>query len=91
MGLLLKIAVLVSNIWFCRKRLRIRFRFRGFRLSLLKEMGTFTFFIFLNQVIDLVNANVDKLLLGRMLGTGPVAVYGLALQIHNMYVLHMLQ
>ncbi|MCI9457357.1 MAG: oligosaccharide flippase family protein [Oscillospiraceae bacterium] len=85
-GLLLKIAVLVSNIWFCRKRLRIRFRFRGFRLSLLKEMGTFTFFIFLNQVIDLVNANVDKLLLGRMLGTGPVAVYGLALQIHNMYV-----
>ena len=85
-GLLLKIAVLVSNICFCRKRLRIRFVFRGFRLSLLKEMGIFTFFIFLNQVIDLVNANVDKILLGQMLGTAPVAVYGLALQIHNMYV-----
>ena len=41
----LTIAKIASSIWFCREKLKIKIRFRGFQLSLLKEMWVFTFFI----------------------------------------------
>ena len=49
-------------------------------------MWIFTFFIFLNQIIDQVNWSVDKFLLGRFSGTMAVAVYGLGAQINTMYI-----
>lgn len=83
---LLTIAVLFSNMFYCFKKLHTRFSFRGFRLSLLKEMWGFTFFIFLNQIIDQINWNVDKFLLGRLAGTTAVAVYGVGGQINTLYL-----
>ena len=79
-------AVFVSNILFCHKKLEMRFSFSGLELGLLKEMWVFTFFIFLNQIIDQVNWNVDKFLLGRMIGTSAVAVYGIGGQINSLYM-----
>lgn len=79
-------AVFVANAIFCIKKLKMKFCFRGFRFSLLKEMWIFTFFIFLNQIIDQVNWSVDKFLLGRMSGTAAVAVYGIGGQINTLYV-----
>ncbi len=49
-------------------------------------MWVFTFFIFLNQIIDQVNWSVDKFLLGRISGTTAVAVYGVGSQINSMYL-----
>ena len=46
----------------------------------------FTFFIFLNQIIDQVNWSVDKFLLGRFAGTTAVAVYGVGGQINTLYL-----
>ena len=82
----LTVAILFSNMFFCFKVLRIRFKFGKFQLSLLKEMWVFTFFIFLNQIIDQINWSVDKFLLGRMAGTTAVAVYGVGGQINTMYL-----
>lgn len=82
----LTIAKLVVNIWYCLKKLRIHFIFTGFKFGLLKEMWVFTFFIFLNQIIDQINWSVDKFLLGRILGTTAVAIYGLGGQINSMYL-----
>lgn len=74
------------NCFYSLKKLKMRFIFNGFQLSLLKEMWIFTFFIFISQIIDQVNWNVDKLLLGRYLGTAAVAVYGVGGQINSMYL-----
>lgn len=76
----------ICNAVFCLKKLKIKFLFEGFKFSLLKEMWGFTFFIFLNQIIDQINWNLDKFLLGRMVGTTGVAVYGLGAQINTMYL-----
>ena len=81
----LTFAVFISNMFFCSKRIHIRFSFHGLQFSLLKEMWVFTFFIFLNQIIDQVNWSVDKFLLGRLSGTTAVAVYGVGGQINTMY------
>lgn len=82
----LTILTLISNIVFCFKKLHIKFVFENFDFRLLKEMWIFTFFIFLNQIIDKINWSVDKFLLGRLMGTTAVAVYGVGGQINTMYL-----
>ena len=74
------------NVWYCFKKLHMHFAFNGFKFAMLKEMWLFTFFIFLNQIIDQINWSVDKFLLGRFVGTSAVAVYGLGSQINTMYL-----
>lgn len=68
------------------KRLHMKFSFHNFNFFELKEMWIFTFFIFLNEIINQVNWNVDKFLLGRFSGTGEVAVYGAASQFNTLYM-----
>lgn len=82
----LTVAKLCINVWFSLKKLHVHFIFKGFQFGLLKEMWTFTFFIFLNQIIDQINWSVDKFLLGRLAGTTAVAIYGLGGQINSMYL-----
>lgn len=78
-------AKFIANYTFCRKKLKIKFRFKGLNFKVLKELGTFTFFIFLNQIIDKINWSLDKVLLGRFCGTIQVAIYGVAANINLMY------
>lgn len=82
----LTIVTTILNIYYCFVRLHVRFSFRNLKPALLKEMWIFTFFIFLNQIIDQINWSIDKFLLGRMAGTTAVAVYGIGGQINTLYV-----
>lgn len=82
----LTFAVFFANMYYCFKKLHIKFIFRGFQFGLLKEMWVFTFFIFMNQIIDQINWSIDKFLLGRIIGTTAVAVYGIGAQINTMYI-----
>lgn len=76
----------IFNVMFCFKKLKIKFSFRQFDFSLMKELAFFSFFIFLNMIIDQINWNIDKFILGRFHGTISVAVYGLAAQINTYYL-----
>ena len=59
------IAGFVANVLFSRRKLKMTFSFQRFDFKLLREMFIFTFFIFLNSIIDQINWSVDKFLLGR--------------------------
>lgn len=83
---ILTVMLLLSNMFYCFKILKIKFSFSGLQLSLLKEMWFFTFFIFINQIIDQINWSVDKFLLGRLAGTTAVAIYGVGGQINTLYL-----
>lgn len=83
---ILTVLSFVINCFYSLKKLKMKFIFKDFQFSLLKEMWIFTFFIFISQIIDQVNWSVDKLLLGRIVGTGAVAVYGVGGQINSMYL-----
>jgi O-antigen/teichoic acid export membrane protein len=85
-SILLTLVVFLTNIVYCVKILHIQFAFKGFNCSLIREVGEFTFFIFLNQIIDQINWSIDNFLLGRMVGTTAVAVYGVGNQINSMYI-----
>ena len=77
---------LLVDIWYCIKKLHIQFDFSHFDWSLLKEMSGFSFFLFLNMIIDQINWSVDKFILGRVAGTAAVAVYGVGGQINSLYL-----
>lgn len=77
---------LIVDIWYCVVKLKLRFAFNRMNFSLLKEMGVFSFFLLLNAIIDQINWSVDKLLIGRIIGTVEVAIYGVASQINNLYL-----
>lgn len=78
------VKILIS-IFYSFKRLNLEISFRNLDIHKLKEIAPFTFFIFLNQIIDQINWSVDKYLLGRISGTVAVAVYGVASQLNNMF------
>ncbi|MCH5210991.1 MAG: polysaccharide biosynthesis protein [Oscillospiraceae bacterium] len=82
----LTISVLLMNIVYCFKKLKIQFYFHEFDFGLLKEMWVFTFFIFVNMIVDQINWSLDKFLLGRIVGTSAVALYGVAAQLNTIYL-----
>lgn len=48
-----------------------------------KELFNFTFFIFIQAIVSQIFWQVDKLLLGMLVGTASVAIYAVALNINN--------
>ena len=67
------------------RKLKMRFSFKNMEASLMKEMSVFSFYIFINMLVDQINWSVDKFLIGRFQGTVGVAVYGVASTINNHY------
>ena len=84
--LVLSVVTDVSSIIFCRRKLGMRITFGRFDFSLLREMAGFSFFIFLNMIIDQINWTVDTTLLGIISGTAATAVYGVGSQLHRYYM-----
>lgn len=77
---------LLVNIYFCFVKLQVPIYFKNFDWPLLKEMGVFSVFLFLNMIIDQINWTVDKLILGNVIGTDAVAEYGVGSQINTMII-----
>ena len=73
------------NIWYSTRTLGMRFTFKGLEWSMFKAIAVFSFWIFLNQIFDLVNNNVPNFLLGAMASATAVAVFAIALQIRNLF------
>lgn len=87
-NLVLSIFRVGFNIVYCIKKLNMGFLFQGMQLSVLKSVGIFSFYIFLNEVVNQINWNVDKMILGAVQGAGIVAVYSVGSQF-NQYFLNM--
>lgn len=82
---LVSVVSLAVNIYYCCIKLDTHFAMKKTDFSLLKSMGRFSFFIFLNEIISQINWHVDKVLLGYFSGTVATAVYGVGAQIDTVY------
>lgn len=80
------IIVLLSNYFFCKKKLNINIKFRGFDKKLFKTIFGYSFFIFLGVIVDKINWSVDQFVLGAVSGTIAVSVYAAASQINTLFV-----
>ena len=86
MTTILNITFEIFNVAYCIRNLKMQFSFSSFDSRLMREMTVFSSFIFINLVIDQINWNVDKFILGRYQGTVSVAIYGLAAQLNTYYI-----
>lgn len=66
-------------------KLKCKFVFHNFEKGLFKGLFVFTFFIALNSIVDQVNVNLGKFLLGRYKGTTAVAIYSVGFSLYNYY------
>lgn len=66
--------------------LKNRFVFHGFEKGIFKSLFFYTAFIALNMVIDQLNWNIGKILLGRFQGTAAVAVFSVGYSLSNYYM-----
>ena len=64
----------------------MRFKFRECDKNLFKEIFSFSFFIAVNQIIDQINWQTDKIIIGRFNGPEEVAVYSTASTINTLYL-----
>ena len=82
---LLNLVADICYLYFVLFRLKEKFIFRSFEKGIFKELFTYTVFIAMNMIIDQINWNIDKLLLGRFKGTSEVAVYSVGYTLYNCY------
>ena len=80
------VTVTMMEIKYCLSKLDMDFSFKGLDVQLLKEIAVFSFYIFINMLVDQVNWNVDKFILGRVGGTVSVAVYAIGAQLTTYYM-----
>lgn len=66
--------------------LKEKFVFNNFEKGLLNGLLIYIWPIALNMLIDQINLNIDKLLLGRYKGTADVAVYNIGYTLYAMYM-----
>lgn len=84
---IVNILCLLLNMFFCSKKLKIKikFNFTKQHIILIKQIFSYSVFIFLGVVMDKLNWSVDQFILGSIVGTTAVAIYSAASQLSTMY------
>lgn len=82
----LTVLALIMNVVYCESKLHIQFRVKSSDWTLFKEIFSFCFFIFLNQVVNQLNWSTDQVLLGMYCSSAAVAVYAVANTLNNIYM-----
>ena len=77
---------LVINFFYCKYKLQIKVFFRNFKWGLLKEIAVYSFWIFLNVIMDRIYWSTGQFVLGAFVGTAAVAVFAVAIQLEHIYM-----
>ena len=65
------------------RTLKIKPRFKDLPTDMLKEIFTFSFFVFLAEIVNILYWSTDKLLIGGLIGPIAVAVYNIGAVFNN--------
>lgn len=76
---------LLLAIYYSLRKLRMHFAFDNLQWSLFKDIGIFSFWIFLESLITMLNHNVDRILLGKYVGTVGLTIYTVGYSIVTLY------
>ncbi len=80
------VLIMISNYCYCKNKLNIKIRYSGIDKILFKELFAYSFWIFLNQLVDKANWSVDQFILGAVCGTVITSVYAVASQINSLFI-----
>lgn len=80
------VATLCINAWYCRKKLKIKIIFGHIKWQFLKEVSIYSFWIFLNAIMDRIYWSTGQFILGIYTGTAAVAIYAVAIQLVYIFI-----
>ncbi|MCQ2091294.1 MAG: oligosaccharide flippase family protein [Fibrobacter sp.] len=80
------VLTLALNYLYCKSCLDVKLKFGGFKWDFLKEVSIYSFWIFLNAIMDRVYWSTGQFVLGAFVGTAAVAVFAVAIQFETMYM-----
>lgn len=75
----------LTNMFYVLVKLKQKFVFRNFEKGIFGALFGFTVFIAINTIVDQINLNVDKILIGRFWGTDLVTIYAVGMTIYEGY------
>lgn len=67
--------------------LKQKFIFKRFEKGLLKQLFSFAYLILIQVIMEQVNTNIDKVLLGRFYGTESVSIYAVGAALFGYYMM----
>lgn len=84
------ILILITNIFDVIYALKIgmRLKFSNFDFKILKEISKYSFYIFLNIIIDRIYWGTDRIIIGKYIGPIAVGIYSIA-SIFNMIYMNL--
>lgn len=80
------ILTLLLNVIYCKYKLKISIRFVRFNWPFLKEVCIYSFWIFLNAIMDKIYWGTGQFVLGAVSGTVAVAIFSVAIMLQQMYM-----
>jgi O-antigen/teichoic acid export membrane protein len=85
-GTIFNIVTLLLNYWYCMYKIKIKIYFRKFQWGFLRAVTVYSFYIFLNVIMDRIYWSTGQFVLGAFVGTAAVAVFAVAIQLESMYM-----
>lgn len=80
------VITLLINYWYCKNELKIHVFFGHFQWGFFKEVAIYSFWIFLNAIMDRIYWSTGQFVLGMFKGAATVAVYAVAIQLQGIYM-----
>lgn len=77
---------LIIHLLYCKKKLKIHIVFGKFDIPFIKEISIYSFWIFLNVIMDKIYWGTGQFVLGTLSGTVAVAIFSVAILLQQMYM-----
>lgn len=83
---IINILTIIVNYIYLKKNYTIKFIFGKFNWSLLREVAIYSFWIFLNVIMDRIYWSTGQFVLGATIGTTAVAIFAIAIAMQAMFM-----
>lgn len=80
------LVTLLINYWYCKHKIKIKIYFHKIEWGFLKEVSIYSYYIFLNIIMDRIYWSTGQFILGVYVGTAAIAVFAIAIQLQGMYM-----
>lgn len=77
---------LVINFIYCKRKLKIKINFSKFDWIFIKEISTYSFWIFLNVIVEKIYWGTGQFVLGATVGTIAVSIFSIGILLQQMYL-----
>lgn len=73
------------NVYYAKRNLEVKLSFKNLDFSALRQIFSYSFYVFLTVIVDKINWSVDQVILGATSGTLTVAVYAVGAKINHLF------